>query len=86
MKKFIVNYLMTLIHAENVSFRSDAYAYGTNDGSVVRIFGKIRAGLADLSITRLRPDGTAISSIPVFGMPLGKDAINNLADFAIESL
>ncbi len=86
MKKFIVNYLMTLIHDENVSFMSDAYKYGSNDGSVVKIFGKIRSGLADLSITRLRPDGTAISSIPVFGMQLVQDSINTLAESAIESL
>ena len=86
MRNFITAYLMTLICDKDIVFESNSYKYGSGDGSVVKIFGKLRSGLADMSITRLRPDGTAISSIPVFGMPINKEVINSLADLAVNSL
>lgn len=86
MRSFIVNFLMTLINNENMSFTSGAYLYGGNDGSVIRICGKIQSGLANFSIVRLRPDGTVITIIPIFNMALNRDAINNLANFAIKAL
>jgi len=86
MRSFIVDFLMALINNKNMSFTSGAYSYGGNDRSVIRICGKIQSGLANFSIIRLRPDGTVISIIPIFNMVLSRDAINNLANFAIKAL
>ncbi len=85
MKKFIINYLKDLIYDTDVKFQSPGYNYGSDD-SVVKIFGQIHKGIANLSITRCRKDGTAISSIPAFGMPLTKTTIKTLAELAEEAL
>lgn len=86
MAKFVTDYLSQLIYDKDCVFKSDDYRYGGNDGSIVKIIGRIRAGLATFTITRCRLDGTGISSIPVFDMPLTKKTIDSIAELAVEAL